>query len=33
MFLLFSSVPTWFYIVAFIFIAGFVLFSEWNSRR
>ncbi len=33
MFLLFSGVPTWFYIVAFIFIVGFVLFSEWNSRR
>lgn len=28
-----SGVPTWFYVIFAIFVIGFIIFSEWNSRR
>ncbi|SOC37417.1 hypothetical protein SAMN05877842_103196 [Ureibacillus acetophenoni] len=28
----FGAVPTWFYVIAFIFAIGFIIIAEWNSR-
>lgn len=33
MLLMFGSVPTWFYIIAFSFIILFFIFSEWLTRK